>query len=723
MSLSPHADYTTYTKSNSLKENWLVQLYYGDESSFTGLAFKDCDVSSNHYYGAVLNKPTIRSSINLSSSTAKTANVTLEVANFEFLGADFSAELLSGTRTYINRSIKIYSQLKDDTDLSHASQIYEGRLISVSHNHSQVVLGVEEKRPWDFITFPQAKAAQKNVYIPVVYGDYAANTIGEEVRDMEKFVFPAPVLRIGDTNILVTMPKSESNILPHYYEPNLDAFIPLETSEYTSATQSNIKYDSSADVALISKTLERSFKTDPISVGATDEAVANTSDNILLYSHSGFAAISNTRTALDTAGSFSSKKIEYSFPVITGKVTALSAVVNADVSIAANNSTSGNYVSSLSLLRGGNSTQITEFNNNSSGSSLTIPLNDGDTFDFDILSVAYTNNDNQLQTPFGIMGTVDLASGIQANITAQHQINKFQLFMKVKNNFDDPERSATEKDLEKLEYIYFGHDGNTNDFSGGSGTADCGLEIHRSLLARFTNVDETPYNYSSNLDIASARISTAWKGRLWALEPVELKKVLERLQYEFGFIYKFRADGTGSYWYVKDSYASGDVAATLTKEDIANINVSNTPLSELLTKMIINYQKHPAKESEYGVTQTSTNAESTGARTVYNIQSKENISNINLDYNYDKPGNTDLSGGDPNDGFADYYYNIFGDVKKIVSCDIINASLGYILETGDIIKFDSMPFNPFGSNWNGYYMITSLNRSPGKVNIICREVG
>lgn len=718
MSLSPHADYTTYTKSNSLKENWLVQLYYGDESSFTGLAFKDCDVSSNHYYGAVLNKPTIRSSINLSSSTAKTANVTLEVANFEFLGADFSAELLSGTRTYINRSIKIYSQLKDDTDLSHASQIYEGRLISVSHNHSQVVLGVEEKRPWDFITFPQAKAAQKNVYIPVVYGDYAANTIGEEIRDMEKFVFPAPVLRIGDTNILVTMPKSESNILPHYYEPNLDAFIPLETSEYTSATQSNIKYDSSADVALISKTLERSFKTDPISVGATDEAEANTSDNILLYSHSSFVELLNEIESDDAPGSSSSKVVTYNFPIITGKITALSAIVDADIAKLVN-AAGNNYLSKVFFKYGNNITEFTSLRNNDSGTGTT----DLSSQTLNILSTVYTNNDNQLLTPFGLQGSITLSGGIQAALKTDHLINKFQLFMKVKNNFDDPERSATEKDLEKLEYIYFGHDGNTNDFSGGSGTADCGLEIHRSLLARFTNVDETPYNYSSNLDIASARISTAWKGRLWALEPVELKKVLERLQYEFGFIYKFRADGTGSYWYVKDSYASGDVAATLTKEDIANINVSNTPFSELQTKMIINYQKHPAKESEYGVTQTSTNAESTGARTVYNIQSKENISNINLDYNYDKPGNTDLSGGDPNDGFADYYYNIFGDVKKIVSCDIINASLGYILETGDIIKFDSMPFNPFGSNWNGYYMITSLNRSPGKVNIICREVG
>jgi hypothetical protein len=53
--------------------------------------------------------------------------------------------------------------------------------------------------------------------------------------------------------------------------------------------------------------------------------------------------------------------------------------------------------------------------------------------------------------------------------------------------------------------------------------------------------------------------------------------------------------------------------------------------------------------------------------------------------------------------------------------------VSYDLETGDIIQFSKakgeMPVEPFGDNWADYYMITTLNRSPGKVNITCREVG
>ena len=66
--------------------------------------------------------------------------------------------------------------------------------------------------------------------------------------------------------------------------------------------------------------------------------------------------------------------------------------------------------------------------------------------------------------------------------------------------------------------------------------------------------------------------------------------------------------------------------------------------------------------------------------------------------------------------------NIFGDIKKIISCEIVNASKGYILESGDIIKFNIDEIKPFGDNWNNYYMITSIQKSIGKIKITCREV-
>ena len=94
--------------SHSTKRNWLFQLHYDDESNFTGVAFYDTVVESINYHGAVLNKPSIRESIDLKKSISKTGNVSLTLANFKYLADDFSAEIFGGSRDYINRKIKIY---------------------------------------------------------------------------------------------------------------------------------------------------------------------------------------------------------------------------------------------------------------------------------------------------------------------------------------------------------------------------------------------------------------------------------------------------------------------------------------------------------------------------------------------------------------------------------------------------------------------------------------
>ena len=85
---------------------------------FLGLSFYDTALESVDYYGAILNKPSIRESINLENSTAKTSNVSLSVANFKHLDDDLSAELFGGDRNYINRPVKVYIQPNDDVDLA-----------------------------------------------------------------------------------------------------------------------------------------------------------------------------------------------------------------------------------------------------------------------------------------------------------------------------------------------------------------------------------------------------------------------------------------------------------------------------------------------------------------------------------------------------------------------------------------------------------------------------
>ena len=75
-------------------------------NNFTPISLADTTIDDVFYHGTITNKPSIRSSIDLANSTAKTGNISLNVINFQFKGDDdFSAELFLGTRKYINRNV------------------------------------------------------------------------------------------------------------------------------------------------------------------------------------------------------------------------------------------------------------------------------------------------------------------------------------------------------------------------------------------------------------------------------------------------------------------------------------------------------------------------------------------------------------------------------------------------------------------------------------------
>ena len=199
---------------------------------------------------------------------------------------------------------------------------------------------------------------------------------------------------------------------------------------------------------------------------------------------------------------------------------------------------------------------------------------------------------------------------------------------------------------------------------------------------------------------------------------------MEKLQFEGGFVFRFKSDDSPQYIFVKDSYSSVD--HTISKNDLSRIKIRNTPFGDLKTKYILNYEKHPARNSHIK-TQTSTNATS---RTNFNIDTKENTEQIDLDYLVSNRagtvGATDLTTGSVNDGFANYYGYLVSNIKLLVDADVVNPELIGI-EVGDTVKFDNTDMYPekaFGSNWtNKVFMVTSVNRRPGKLNVSFREVG
>jgi hypothetical protein len=696
-------------------------------NNFTPIALSDTTVDDVFYHGVITNTPSVRSSINLAKSTAKTGNISLSVANFQFKGDDFSAELFLGTRKYINRNVKIYSQLNGDSTLSNCLQIYQGRLIDVSHDDDTIKLTITEQRPWDFITFPQDTATMTNQYVPISYGDFSSNS--PTSLTLTKDMYPMPFLLGANGYRFISTNTVSGGSKPHYYDKNGDIFMQLTEASTSSDSFSGV------DTFVVDSILKRKaiFRPSEVSGSGWDS-----NGNAIDTDVDSYAESSVSLEAGGPLGKEDTITLNFEIPQIAGKLNIVKIYTKWRWHIISSTDGSGadvyprvTWVTSFAGTDAGQAQAtgtVADVYMYSSGSMSSFDGgNDGWDGNYDVIDMlsAFEGNDNSLPSSFSMTFKVQtdyITDDIEADI------RMYDVYLEVEaQNDPDNEPNAASEAMEKLGYIYSGNDGLTNSFVGGSGAADTGLEVHRDLLVRFSGFDDSDgdiYNYDANLDIEASRITSAWNIRWWALEPVELKKILEQLQYEFCFIFKWK-NGLGSYWFVKDSYSSGDVAQTLKKDDITNLKINNTPFSELLTNMEIKYEKHPV---ENRCVSSVTAVDSTNKpRRKWNIQSKENIKEIKLDMNVNKPGNANPGGGDPNDGFADYYMNIFGDIKKIISCDIVNSAVSYNLETGDIIQFSNtageMHVEPFGDDWQDYYMITNLNRSPGKVGITAREVG
>ncbi len=725
MSLTLPAVYSAASKASNIVENWIIQLYYDDESNFTPIALNNTTVGNVFYHGVVTNSNlTIRSSINLSNSTAKTGNISITLANFKYKGDDFSAEIFGGSNSYLNRTVKIYSQLNGDSTLSNCLQIYNGRLVDISHNNNQINLMIVERSPWDNIEIPQTKASDTNKYFPVSYGNYTANSTSQDYR-ANMTVFPIPVNEIrGDEVFALTGIHSIlSTAYPHYYDRNLDRFLPVYVDDFSSFDTANESYKNGFAVRAYHK-IPKKFKMKPVEDVSTDSWTNgdNAIDTPLASEDSTFTQIQFSRTGSGTTTR--SYKAKWTRP--DHKVDAVNMTIVFAWTISRTLGESGSQdCSFVNKTWGFNDTFDNTDNSSKSTTSGTTSV-----------SVTTDTSASMLSAFDSTNGWSDLThiqvkianSGVDSG-TCTFTPRIYDIRSSVSTEIDFTDKDQGYQALKSIEFLYCGGDGLEKSYNGGSGTATCGLEAHRDLLVRFTGYDDIDgniYNWNSNLDIEDARIdASAWNIRSWFLEPTSLKKILEKIQFEFSFIFKFRADGSGSYWYIKNSYSSSDVATTLQGNDVSNINISTTPFSELITKMEISFEKHPAQSSYISSVTSEDSTNST--RSNLNIGAKENIKQVNLDYNVNKAGNADVGGGNPNDGFADYYMNIYGDIKKIISCDIVNPAKGYMLETGDIIQFSNtsgeMPIEPFGDNWGDYYMITDLKRSLGKVSITAREVG
>tara|TARA_R100000734_G_C3318756_1_gene113334 strand:- start:1344 stop:3707 length:2364 start_codon:yes stop_codon:yes gene_type:complete len=787
MSLTLPTNYANASKSGNIQENWIVRLYYDNEGAndYIGIALSDTTVESVFYHGVITNEPKIRTSINVFESKASTSQISLSIVNFNYKGLSFSEELLYGTRSYINRSVKIYSQLNGASAEADCLQIFEGRFVDISHDNEKISLSVVEQRPWDFIEIPNQRTVLANnqlgipTYFPVAYGDFVANVSHQgaesichaNVANADTNLYPVPVHTYdADEFICLTaashngVSNTSSSAVPHFYEPNIDSFIPLLNSSGNTYMDNTTSYQG-GNAINAPLTLFRAFRCRPTEFGSANQFTSGDNNGYGSFD----TPVGSSATSLNTSSdgrhppeipnsefglpqplqdntTYSETGVGFwNMPSIDGRITYCKVLIAGYSSITA----LGTNITKLIHIRGndmhGNLNGLTVARISSgataAGTIYYIPFgSDGaaqtsqsiGTFTSPDLFAADSTNFKQQNFKLTCSYTWQVGdSNNKLGASGNCIVTDIQYELRTKLQFDSENMSANIERLNKVKMLYTGANGLSKSYTGGSGTASKGIEAHRDMLFRYAGFDASDsniYNWSSGLNIASAR--SGWNIAYWCLEPKPLKNILQQLQYEFAFWFKWRADGSASYWYVKDSYASGDVTQTFTLRDMSGISIRNTSWKDLVTFYDVEFKRHPAKNSRY-INSLSSQDSTNNTRSAFNIQTKENKKSVKLDMNINKAGDSDVGASTPNNGFSNYYLNLSGKVRKIISFKAVNPAKAYNLETGDIINFSStsgdMPVKPFGHDWNEsgsqYYMIIDLQRSRGNINIKCLEVG
>ena len=681
--------------AHGIEENWLFNITHSGGNLYLALA--DVTHSSNFYYGAITNNPSIRESLDIVRSKANTSTITLTIADFEYNGSPISEEFFGGSNHYINRSVSTSIKINADNPVV----VGTFRILDLSYDGDAITMQMAAKRPWDGIELPVDKSTT-GVYVPVVYGDYTGTiatsvTANNNVFMTDKAVFPSPRTSNSGNNLYFLAPKSYgSGSVVNYYDSRADVYTHLEENNAATVTRDG------KDAFEIKGKLKRTYKFRPKAVSSSTN-FSNTGNSINTNQSDG--ATSSTFTA---NGGAQTADLNYELPSISGHFTSASLRVAATITVA--NHAAG--VESVLYHRSfGSDTTILSQGSNGTG-TLTVSTNTN------ILSAIQSNND---RLPDDLNLRFQFSSLSSGSTQATCVINDVYLYFTIEEDFGSEPMAAGLAEL-SLDTIYSGNDGLTNSWDDSAITYI--HDIHRDMLIRYAGVTtSTPDNYS-DLNTARSQSNKEWYARFWQLEPKLLKDTLEKIQFEGGFAFRFKADDSPQYIYVKDSYSSADY--TLAKDDLANIKVSNTSIGDLVSKFEVNYERNPGKGT-YINSQTCTNGTT---RTNYNIAAKENIEQVSLDYIVQNDagtvGATDLTGGSPNDGFANYYGYLVSNVKLMIEAEVINpAHIG--IEVGDIVTFDNSDMYPekaFGSAWtNKAFMVIYLSRTPGKLKIKVREVG
>ena len=749
--------------SPTMTENWLVQIFKNNNSSILttntpdlAFSFSATTYNSINYYPAILNKPSISYSLDLKGFTTKTGNITLNIANIDLDGTTL-LELLGNE--YINGHVNVLSQIDGDDTANNALQIFSGKVSSFGYRNNTIVLNVISNRPFQNVSIPQGRSVNtdnpqyNNKIVPLVYGDYTANT--EFVNGQD--VYACPFLKNDGKDFMYIVPEGTSGSDKlEFYDKGMKRFVELVNTNTTIATVDSVK------VLKVPTLMTRQFKMLPDDVTATIVgADVSLTSGSLENAYNGNTG--DNATYANTAGFGSESKgvvFKLEMPQVTGKITAITLGISGNYSQTITGSPSGtdgaffNLSDALSGSFGSSSGDIELVGTSSSGVK-TDQTNTALPTSTDISGILENNalpDELYLSFRFNAEGGNGDYSNFEVVLS-----NVFVTITATNDLANEP--IASQEFNAGIEKVYLGRDVLTPGFTEHTtattiGDLDNPVAIHRELLHSIINVTDftgdTDIENSGFKTVAELRdstltspTSTHWKTRLSLDEKESLESIMEQLQYEGCFFFEFSPQAQQTaisgvaglrYFTIEDSVTAN---VDLSQNDISGYELGITSAQDLETRLLVNYKKHPA-ENEYLEQDTFTASTHTTIFGDADIQKQE----VNLDLVYDAVADVV---GSRNSSWINFRKSLFGDYKTTVNATLVNPEKYGMLQVGDYIDFGEITFEELGSPfneisdtfdsfvamptrlfkdaWSGKkFIITQLKRQVGKVSVQCREV-
>ena len=769
----------------TMKENWLVQIFKNTNSSILYTNTPDlrfcfaadsgsttATYNSLDYIPAILNKPSVSYSLDLKGFTTKTGSVTLNIANVDIDGTKLLEQL---GNTYINGQVNILSVIDDDSTAANALQIFSGRISSFAYRNNVIVISLISNRPFQNVSIPTTKTSNStieqynNKVIPLVYGDYTANSGFTNGTD----VYACPFLKNDGKNFMYIVPENTSGTDKlDFYDKGMKRFLELTGTDTTIATED------SAKVLKVPKLMRRQFKMLPDEIdGGVVEQEGSSAGSIAVTGDIAncFDGSTSTEVDINHSGNFADIRgvtMKLVMPQVSGKITAITLGLDGTITQAYSSGSPGsgdglfvNLATSLSSNFGSTSGDVEIIGSSSSYNRTTsIDL----TASYSAVNIASVLVDGALPDDLYLSFRWDTADG---NVDCNSwNISLENVYVTVTADNDNANEPIASSDFNAgIDKVYLGRDITSNTFTGHSATQDAlnnPVSIHRQLLKSVLDydladdTDNVDSGYKSVAELRDSDTSTVdsvatthWKTRLELQDTESIESVLQQLQYEGCFFFEFSPQaqqtaitGVSSLRYFTIANGTPTADKSLSEVDISDYEIGITEVGDLETSLVVNYKKHPAEneylqQKTYELTDASDSSSADNHDIIFDNAAHQK-QELNLDMLYSA---VDGAGSDRNSDWINFRSALFGQYKTTMSATIINPEKYGMLQVGDFLDFGdtlfgnlgtpfseisdtfddmvAMPTRLFSEQWSDKrFIITNLKRQIGKVSVQCREV-